>query len=206
MKCKSRLRQKVWWSGIDRDVEKFVKSCKPCLLMSASNKLEPLQPTPLPDRPWQHLGIDLCGPFPSGDHLLVAVDYYSRWFKIGILSTINSQKVIKCLDNWFTCHGLPDLIVSDNGTTVTSQEFKDFLGMYKIVHRKVTPYSPQANGEVERQNRTILKAIEIVVAEEKDWKSELNTFLKAYRSTPHNVTNVSPAELLFGRKIQDKIT
>ena len=205
VKCKSRLRQKVWWPGIDRDVEKFVKSCKPCLLMSASNKPEPLQPTPLPDRPWQHLGIDLCGPFSSGEHLLVAVDYYSRWFEIRILNTINSQKVIKCLDNWFTCHGLPDLIVSDNGTPFTSQEFKDFLGMYKIVHRKVTLYSLQANGEVERQNRTILKAIKNFVVEEKNWKSELNTILKAYRSTPHSVTNVSPAELLFSRKIRAKL-
>ena len=77
--------------------------------------------------------------------------------------------------------------------------------MHKIVHRKVTPYSPQANGEVERQNRTILKAIKIFVAKEKDWKSELNTFLKAYRSTPHSVTNVSPAKLLFGKKIRTKL-
>ena len=120
VKCKSRLQQKLWRPGIDRDVEKFVKSCKLYLLISASNKPEPLQPTPLPDRPWQHLGSNLCGPFPRGEHLSVAVDYYSRWFEIRILNTINSQKVIKFLDNWFTCHGLPDLTVSDNGTPFTS--------------------------------------------------------------------------------------
>ena len=108
--------------------------------------------------------------FQDGEHPFVAVDYYSRWFEIGILNTINFQRVIECLDNWVTCHGLPDLIVSDNGTPFTSQEFKDFLGMYKIVHWKVTPYSLQENWEVERQNRTVLKAINIFVAEEKDWK------------------------------------
>ena len=67
--------------------------------MSASNKSEPLQPTPLPDGPWQNLGIDLCDPYPNGEYLLVAVDYYFRWFEIGILNTMSSQRVIKCFDN-----------------------------------------------------------------------------------------------------------
>jgi len=60
---------------------------------------------------------------------------------------------------------------------------------------------PQANGEVERQNQPLLKRIQIAHAEKKDWKKELNTYLAAYRSLPHPTTGVSPAELLFGRKI-----
>ena len=205
VKCKSRLRQKVWWPGIDREVEQYVRNCKPCLLMSGNNKPEPLKPTPLPDRPWQHIGVDLCGPLPSGENLLVAVDYYSRWFEVGILYATSTNNVIKCLDNWFTSHGLPELIVSDNGVQFTSVEFKDFVKENGICHRKVTPYSPQANGEVERQNRSIMKAIKTIRAEGKDWKKELNVFLKAYRSTPHTVTNFSPAELLYGRKIRTKL-
>lgn len=152
---------------------------------------------------WQHIGIDLCGPFPSGESLLVAVDYYSRWFEVGILYSTNTAKVINCLDNWFTSHGLPELIASDNGVQFTSQEFKDYVNGIK--HRKVTPYSSQANGEVERQNRTIMKAIKTIIAEGNDQKKEFNTFLKAYRSTPHTVTNVSPAELMYGRKMRTKL-
>ncbi|XP_043202790.1 uncharacterized protein K02A2.6-like [Amphibalanus amphitrite] len=62
-----------------------------------------------------------------------------------------------------------------------------------------------ANGGVERQNRTLLKAIRAAVAEKRDWRSALVTFLMAYRSTPHPATAVSPAELMFGRTIRTKM-
>ena len=42
-------------------------------------------------------------------------------------------------------------------------------------------------------------------AEKKDWKRELNTYLAAYRALPHPTTSVSPAELLFSRKIRTKL-
>ena len=205
VKCKSRLRGKVWWPGIDKEVEHYVKNCKACLLMSSENRPEPLNPTPLPDRPWQHIAVDICGPLPSGESLLVAVDYYSRWFEIAMLYSTSTAKVVNCLDNWFTSHGLPELIVTDNGVQFTSSDFAQFLNENGIDHRKVTPYYPQANGEVERQNRTIMKAIKTIRAEGGDWRKELNKFLKAYRSTPHSVTRVSPAELMYGRKMRTKL-
>ena len=54
-------------------------------------------------------------------------------------------------------------------------------------------------------NRSLLKRIKIAQAEGKDWKKELRAYLIAYRSTPHATTGVSPAELLFGRKIRTKL-
>ena len=50
-----------------------------------------------------------------------------------------------------------------------------------------------------------MKAIRTAQEESRDWKQELNTFLLAYRTTPHQTTGVSPAELLFGRKLQAKL-
>lgn len=205
VKCKQRLREKVWWLGIDKQVEISVKRCQACQLMSPQNKPEPLLPTKLPEGPWQHIGIDLCGPFPGGETLLVAVDYYSRWFEIGVLYSTTTSKIIEVLDSWFTCHGLPELIVSDNGTQFKSNDFKEFLEQNGVKHRKVTPYSPQANGEVERQNKTLLKAIRSMQVEGKNWKKEINKFLLAYRSTSHCVTGVSPAELMYGRKLRTKL-
>ena len=58
--------------------------------------------------------------------------------------------------------------------------------------RKVTAKWPQANGEVERQNRSLLKRVESAKAERKDWKKELNVYLASYRSLPHPTTGVSP--------------
>ena len=76
---------------------------------------------------------------------------------------------------------------------------------YDIKHTTPSPYYPQANGEVERQNRTIMKAIKTIRAEGGEWKKELNDFLKAYRNTPHTVTKVSPAEIMYGRKLRTKL-
>ena len=74
-----------------------------------------------------------------------------------------------------------------------------------IEHRTVTPLWPQANGEIERQNRTLLKAMKIAYSKGQNWRKELPKFLLAYRSTPHSATGVSPAELLYNRKIRTKL-
>ena len=42
--------------------------------------------------------------------------------------------------------------------------------------------------------------------ERRDWKKELNDFLSHYRVTPHTVSGLSPAELLMGRKLRDKLS
>ena len=82
------------------------------------------------------------------------------------------------------------------------EEYLDEMG---IKHRLTTPLWPRANGEVERQNRSLLKAMRVAHAEGRDWRLELNKFLLAYHSTPHTTTGRSPAELLYGRKITAKL-
>ena len=63
----------------------------------------------------------------------------------------------------------------------------------------------QANGEVERQNRSLLKALKIAQAEKKNLWVEMRKFLTAYRTTPHSTTGVTPTKLLFNREIRSKI-
>ena len=204
VRTKQRLREKVWWPGIDKDVERLVSSCRACQLVGSKPKPEPVTHTVLPEGPWEDLAIDLCD-IPSGHHLLVVVDYYSRWQEVVVLTKATSSTVIEGLESIFASHGLPKRIVSDNGAQFTSQEFQDYLKSNAIEHHRTTPYWPQANGEVERQNRTLLKALRIAHLERRDWKKELWRFLLAYRTTPHTVTGVSPAELLCGRKFRTKL-
>ena len=59
--------------------------------------------------------------------------------------------------------------------------------------------------KVERQNKSLLKAMCEAQAEGKPWQQELQKYLPGYRSTPHTTTGVSPAELLYGRKILTKM-
>ncbi|KAL9967186.1 hypothetical protein ACROYT_G025364 [Oculina patagonica] len=202
---KQRLRTKVWWPGIDKEAEKACKTCHGCQLVSQPSKPEPMSRTELPSAPWQHLAADLLGPLPSGDYVFVVVDYYSRFFEMEFTKSTTSEKIVPMLSKIFVTHGLPLSLRTDNGPQFVSDYFEKYLEENGIEHRKTTPLWPQANGEIERQNRSILKRLRIAQAEGRNWKSEMDNFLVMYRSTPHSTTGVSPAELLFGRRMRTKL-
>ena len=203
---KRRLRTKVWWPRCDKDAEMFCKTCHPCQKVSMPNQPELHKRTELPSGQWQHISADLMTPsLPSGDHLLVVVDYYSRYMEIEVLRSTTADKVIASLRKIFLTHGLPVSITTDNGSQFISEEFCKFVDEERIEHRQVTPLWPQANGQVERQNRSLLKRIKIAQIEKRNWKEELGSFLIMHRTTPHSTSGVSPAELLFRRKLRTRI-
>ena len=202
---KQRIRTKVWWPGLDKDSEKVCKTCHGCQIVAAPDKPEPMKRTELPSGPWQHLAIDLLGPFPTGESVFVVVDYYSRYYKIEIMRKTTSDKIVDALDKMFLVHGLPYSITSDNGPQFVSEEFANYMEENAMIHHRTTPLWPQANGEVERQNRSLSKRIRIAHSEKKDWKRELRKYLVAYRTTPHSTTGVSPSELMFKRKVRTKL-
>ncbi|XP_029209128.2 uncharacterized protein K02A2.6-like [Acropora millepora] len=204
MKMKTHLRSKVWWPKTDSDAEKVCRSCPRCQVVGEFCPPEPMQRVEPPSGPWQDVAIDVLGPLPSGESLLVVVDYYSRFFEVVVMRTTTSQKMIETLMPIFTWYGYPFSLKSENAPQFVSEEFKVFLTGHGIEHRKSTPLWPQANGKVERQNRTLLKSLKIADAEGKRWKEELNKFLLAYRTTPHSSTGATPAFLMFGRELKTK--
>jgi transposase InsO family protein len=105
----------------------------------------------------------------------------------------------------FSRHGLPNTLKTDNGPQFIATEFRAFCDLNGVVHIKTTPRWAQANGEVERQNRSIVKRIKIAQTEGLDWKKELRRYVFKYRSTEHSSTGKSPAELLSNRKIKGKL-
>ena len=161
--------------------------------------------TTVPSKPWQTLHADLCGPFPSGESLRIMVDICSRWPEVHVMKSTTSTDIIKCMKTTFATHGIPQEIVTNNGPQFISTEFSTCLSSSGIAHRKVTPYWPQANSEVERFNRTVEKAIRAANVDGKNRKEELDVLLLNYRSTPHCITGQPPAVLLFGLNIRNKI-
>ncbi|KAL9962467.1 hypothetical protein ACROYT_G031572 [Oculina patagonica] len=141
----------------------------------------------------------------NGRILLVLVDYFSRWVEVDVIKSTTSEVIIKCLDKQFSRYGVPSTLRTDNGANLVSAELEGYLEEMGIKHRLTTPLCPRANGEVERQDRFLLKAMRVAHAEKRDWRLELNKFLLAYRSTPHVTTGKSPAELLYGRKMSTKL-
>ena len=129
---------------------------------------------------------------------LVIVDACSKWVDAYTVHTATTQGTIKKLQSSFAVHGLPDILVSDNGSCFTSADFKSFCAVRGIVHTTAAPYHPSSNRLAERSVQMVklgLKKLDKGTIQEK-----LQTFLMSYRNAPHSATEISPAELLLGRR------
>lgn len=101
----------------------------------------------LPSAPWVDVAIDLLGPLPSNDYLLVIVDYYSRYKEVKITKNITSSQIINILKEIFSRLGYPASITADNGRQFVSQEFRSFLQECNVTLFNTVPYWPQQNGK-----------------------------------------------------------
>ena len=146
--------------------------------------------------------MDLLGPLPGGEYLLVTVVYFSRWMEVDVIRSTTSATIIKCLDSHFSRYGVPVGLRTDHGSNLLSEEMEKYPEEIGTVHHHTTPLWPRASSEVEREKRSLLKAMGVFQAEGKNWRAELNKFLLAYRLTG---IGVSPAELFFKRKLTIKL-
>ena len=160
----------------------------------------PLHPWECPNKPWGRLHIDYAGPM-DGRMFLVLVDAYSKWMEVIPTSGCTSKITIIKLKGVFCTHGLPDVIVSDNGAAFTSEEFKTFINRNGIRHITGAPYHPSTNGLAENAVKTFKQAVKKMEGVLED---SLHKFLFNYRITPHATTGVPPCELLMKRKIKSR--
>ena len=107
VKVKCRQRSKVRWPKVDADAEKLCNSGHGCQAVSEYSAPEPMAQANPPSGPWQNCAADILGPLPSGENLLVIVDYYGRYFEVVILRSTTSKKVIDSLQPIFTRFGVP---------------------------------------------------------------------------------------------------
>ena len=91
----------------------------------------------------------------EGRTYFITVDYYSRWVEIKLLTTQTAKSVITAAKELFSTHGIPDIVISDNGPCFSALLFKEFAAKYGILHTTSSPRYPRANGEVERAVRTV---------------------------------------------------
>ena len=170
-----------------------------------NNVIEPLRMSDLPDSPWSEITMDFCGPVQSGEYLMVVIDEYSRYPEVELINSTSSQTVIRHLDAIFSRHGIPSVLKTDNGPPFQSTDFAQYCSAMNCAHRRISPLWPRANGECERFMRTLKKMLQTATVLTGNWKQQLYTFLRHYRATPHTTTGISPAELLFGRKLRTEL-
>ena len=199
VKTKMLLQSKVWYPGMDKDINEYVSNCRGCQLSINDNSREPLIMTELPKPPWESVSTDFYGPLPSGEYLISVNDDYSRFPVVNIVRSTSPRSSVPVYEI-FSEFGIPKKVRSDNGSPFNSKEFRDFAAFLGFENKTVTPYYPQANGMVEKFNTMLGNIIKSSKALGKNWKQEMQRFLQNYRSTPHTTTGKSPAHVLFSHR------
>jgi transposase InsO family protein len=201
VRMKQLSRRYVWWSTINSDIEKAVKSCTSCREI-ANNPTRQYISWPETRKPWERIHLDFAGPF-KGKMWLVCTDAHSKYPYVAILDIgkTTAEDTIAVLRHIFIAEGLPETIVTDNGPQFTSHEFQEFCMDHGIKHMTSPPFHPASNGEAERLVQSLKRSIDKNCAGGVPVKASLQLFLATYRCLPHPSLNwKSPAEVLHGRQ------
>ena len=206
-KTKQYLRERVWFPKMDAMVEEHVKACKLCLAATPGGNYQPLQPSTIPDRPWQHVATDFKGPVGTQFYFLPVIDEYSRFPVVEIVTTTAADKVIPLFHKIFATHGIPEKVKSDNGPPFNGEDMRMYMYTQQrgFCHKKITPAQPSSNSMAENFMMMLLKVGHTAYSEKKDPRHEVYKYLLSYRATPHSTTGRTPAELLFNQKLRTPV-
>ena len=83
------------------------------------------------------------------------------------MNSSTTPATIEKLRGVFATHGLPVILVSDNGPSFISEDFKAFMKFNGIQHIFTAPYHPSSNGQAERTVRTFKEVMKKMKADGK---------------------------------------
>ena len=149
--------------------------------------------------------MDLVGPLPKSSrghqYILVILDYATRYPEAIPLRTMASKGIARELVLMFSRVGIPEEILTDQGTPFMSRIMKDLCKLMQIKQLRTSVYHPQTDGLVERFNRTLKQMLKKVMeAEGRNWDQLLPFLMFSIREVPQSSTGHSPFELLYGRR------
>jgi hypothetical protein len=198
--CKRRAKDVLFWPGMNSEIEDVVSRCEICQRMRSQQQKEPLLPHEVPEGPWIKIASDIFEI--DGDYFLITSDYYSEFFEINYLGKhMTSAQVIKCIKEHCSRYGIPETIVTDNGTQYCSNEFRRFCAEYGIKQIFSSPKYPQSNGFAEK---TVQTAKRLIIKTKED-KSDLYLALLDLRNTPRDNIIGSPVQRLMNRRTKTQL-
>ena len=199
------IRAGYYWPTTQKDAGAYVKTYDKC--QRFSNTIgQPSEELTLMMAPWpfSQWGLDIMGPFPTAirqlKFLVVGIDNFTKWVEVEALATITEKNIRSFVWRNIICrYGIPRVLVSDNGKQFDNSALRDFCFELGIKNHYSSPAHPQANGQVEVTNRSLLKIIKTWLEGAKGiWPDELPSILWAYRMTARIPTGETSFRLAYG--------
>jgi hypothetical protein len=119
------------------------------------------------------------------------------------VTTQDSTAAVKFIQLIIFCFGVPNNIITDNGTNFKSKEFQDYCKGLGIKLNFASIAHLQTNGQVEKANDLICNGLkkQLLAPLEKSkhtWVNELPSVIWSLRTTPNIATQETPFFLVHG--------
>lgn len=207
-----KLRQRVWWPSMARDVIAYIEECLQCGRFANAARSQPLMPIESLE-PFQLLGMDFIGPLPvtprRNQFILHVIDYFSR-FSITVPSpNANKETVFLTLTRIFDEYVTLAAMYVDPGQHFQNNAFRDFLLEAEVIIVYSPSEASKSTGMVERANgllqSTIMKSASLEIEgmareyadKRRDWDNGLAHGTFKINSRHMQRIGFSPKEILY---------
>jgi transposase InsO family protein len=190
------------------DAAEIVKRCEACQFHAKQihQPAQELQTIPL-TWPFAVWGLDILGPFPQAQggyrYLYVAIDKFTKWVEVEPVCTIPARSAVKFIRGLVCRFGVPNRIITDNGSQFTSELFREYCASVGIKICFASIAYPRSNGQAERANAEVLKGLKTrsfnakLEACGKKWLDNLQSILWSIRTTTTKPTWETPFFLVY---------
>ncbi len=174
-----RIRDRFHWPGLEGEVKRFCQACPTCQrTLPRTPPPSPLIPLPIIEVPFERIRMDLVGPLTKyardNEHILVILDYATRYPEAIPLRKATSKAIAQELFLLCSRVGIPSEILTDKGTPFISRLMADLCRLLQVRQIKTTVYHPQTDGLVERFNQTLKQMLRRVATDNRrDWDKML---------------------------------
>ena len=204
----AKLRENYYWKNMSRDIAKYVKNCKQCLVNKAKVKnCEPLVITETPQKSFDTVVVDTAGPFKKSEkgnlYALTIICDLTKFLITIPIPNKQAETVAKAiLDSCILIFGPMRKILSDRGTEYINQVTKELFKLMNIEQVSSTAYHHETLGSIERTHRVFNEYLRSYINEyQTNWDECVKYFTYCYNTTPHTSFNFkyTPFELVFAK-------
>ncbi|KAJ8373475.1 hypothetical protein SKAU_G00040550 [Synaphobranchus kaupii] len=202
-RTRDKIQQAYYWSTITKDTYKWVEECPEC---QGTDSIKTVAPTVHPikvESPWTMLGMDLIGPLPvtpkGNRYALSITDFFTKWVIAVPLQSKSASEVSAAVIDKFCDFGIVHKVMTDEGREFVNEMNEAMFNTFGVRHIISSAYCPQTNGQDERMNQTLKKALAMYCDDsQNDWDIYLRAIVYAINTTKGS-TEDSPYYLMFNR-------
>lgn len=202
----SRIKRYYYFPNMKNYVKRHIAACVECIFAKTKpgKQAGELHPIPPGNRPFEIINIDHLGPFVTSTkgnkYILATICNLTKYVHLYAVKDTKATTTVRKLEELVEQFGAPKRFITDRGTAFTANTFDNFCNINGIKHTLNSSRHPQANGQVERLNSTILPALitSLTDSDGYNWDLGIKKLARDLNSSICKTTGRTPFEMLYG--------